>query len=298
VIKDKNTLCLLYDHIKENLYEQNDRVVNLIITKRHDKMNQTAKGAESYLKTSEILQQKYFNMLISSVNVQKGWNILDLGCGTGNGTIKLSNMVGPKGKVVGVDPIAQRIQLAKKRNCRNNIEYHIGYGQNVVEFGKGRFDLVIAASVLHWNQLEEKQRIFKSVFESLKFGGIFVFNSIHNLSTMNTDTFFDLMEDKSHKSTLHSKFYTSTVAEYLLMASDAGFVESSGTKETVRINFENMDSIIELVASSIHTIGYKELLNELREIVNNDKIDKGFLYDKSGVVYQETDILFVKCCKQ
>ena len=260
-------------------------------------MNQTLKGAETYEKTSGLLQQRYFDVLISSANVKKGWNILDLGCGTGNGTLKLANIVGPKGKVIGIDPIAHRIEVAKDKNSADNIEYHVGFGQNAVEFGKDTFDLVISGSVLHWNEQKEKEKIFKSVLESLKSGGIFVFSSIKDLNTMNTNAFFDLVKDKSFKSILHSKFYVSTVDEYVAMASDAGFVESNGRSEIIRIHFENVNSIIELLASSIHTVGFNEFLNELRAIIDDENVDKSFLYDKLGA-YQETEQLFLKCFKQ
>lgn len=161
--------------------------------------------------------------------MKKGWNILDIGCGTGNGTLKLANIVGAKGKVIAIDPILHRIELApKEKNCLDNIEYYVAFGQNAADFGKDRFNLVVAGSVLHWGKQKEKEKIFKSVFESLKSVGIFTFNSIKDLNTMNTDEFFDIMKDRSLKSTLHSKIYTSPVDEYVAMASDASFAESNG----------------------------------------------------------------------
>ena len=40
--------------------------------------------------------------------------ILDLGCGTGELSAKLAELVGPEGMVIGVDPDKERIQLAKE----------------------------------------------------------------------------------------------------------------------------------------------------------------------------------------
>ena len=43
-----------------------------------------------------------------------GETILDLGCGTGELSAYLAELVGSQGKVIGVDPDKERIQLAKE----------------------------------------------------------------------------------------------------------------------------------------------------------------------------------------
>ena len=44
--------------------------------------------------------------------------ILDLGCGTGELSAYLAELVGPEGKVIGVDPDKERIQLAKESHSQ------------------------------------------------------------------------------------------------------------------------------------------------------------------------------------
>ena len=58
--------------------------------------------------------------LLSKVKVPSGSSVLDLGCGTGYLATVLSEMVGPEGRVVAVDPDAERIGIAKENNARLN----------------------------------------------------------------------------------------------------------------------------------------------------------------------------------
>ena len=105
---------------------------------------QSKEGAESYRLASSKIQQQYFKMLINTIDIQPGWNVLDLGCGTGNGTKKLGERVGDSGHVIGIDPIAERIVQAKEYNATKNVEYHTSYGRDACTFGEGVFDLVVA----------------------------------------------------------------------------------------------------------------------------------------------------------
>jgi len=260
-------------------------------------MHQAKSAVETY-KESAFSQGRYFDDLLSFVKIEKGWNVLDFGCGTGNNTIRLANMVGPKGKVVGIDPIVERIELAKEKNCANNIEYHVGYGQDVSKFVKNqKFDLVVAGTVMHWISPEEKPKVFKSVFDQLVSGGKFLFNHLQK-GTSNWGWMFDVMKDQKYKSDFYSRCYKATLAEYEMIAVDAGFMTCETCEEkTTRTYYESVVPIMEQVAASIHTVDFDELLSELRSILNNDDIDKSLLYDEEGRPMFQVDQFFVKYCK-
>jgi len=74
---------------------------------------------------------------------------LEVGCGTGNRTLKLAHKVGLGGNVIAIDPIHQRIIEAEENNNAKNINYSVAYGKDAVSFGGGRFDLVVAGTVMH-----------------------------------------------------------------------------------------------------------------------------------------------------
>lgn len=103
--------------------------------------------------------------------------ILDLGIGTGQTALDLLRKF-PKSKITGVDLSPKMFEVAKNRlgklvNQVKFIETDINYFQS-----SQKFDVCVAVlSVHHLNQ-EEKQELFKRIFESLIRDGIFVIGDL------------------------------------------------------------------------------------------------------------------------
>lgn len=70
-------------------------------------------AAEGYQQASLMDQKIGEEFIESDVCPQSGDAILDLGCGTGELAAYLAGLVGPHGKVVGVDPDKERLQLGR-----------------------------------------------------------------------------------------------------------------------------------------------------------------------------------------
>ena len=95
--------------------------------------------------------------------------ILDLGCGTGELSAYLAELVGPEGKVIGVDPDKERIQLAKEtHNQIENLSFVEGSAINFPGIGAEVYNIVFSNYVLHW--MGNKQQVFNNMCESLKSG--------------------------------------------------------------------------------------------------------------------------------
>ena len=58
--------------------------------------------------------------LVEHVDVQKGFNVLDIACGTGVVTKRLSQKVGKSGHVIAADTSVTAIKIAKKYNKENS----------------------------------------------------------------------------------------------------------------------------------------------------------------------------------
>ena len=97
--------------------------------------------------------------------------VLDLGCGAGFDTLLAAQMVGPNGKVIGVDMTAEMIVKARI-NAENlgvmNVELVLGAIEHL-PLPDASFDLVISNGV--FNLCPDKPRALSEVFQVLKPGG-------------------------------------------------------------------------------------------------------------------------------
>ncbi len=100
-----------------------------------------------------------------------GERVLDLGCGPGILTQELARRVGPTGEVIGIDPDEERLALAKlsKPKALSNLCFHAARGEQIVDFGRGYWDLVYSNYVAHW--IENKRYLMQQVRRALRPGG-------------------------------------------------------------------------------------------------------------------------------
>lgn len=107
-----------------------------------------------------------------------GKSVLDLGCGYG----WHSKYAADQGalSVLGLDLSERMIEEARKRNAADHITYKV-CGMEEYEYPKDRYDFVISNLALHY--IADLNTIFEKVFQTLKPGGIFLFNIEHPVFT-------------------------------------------------------------------------------------------------------------------
>lgn len=75
---------------------------------------------------------------------QTGEHVLDIGCGTGASSLRLSKAVGTEGHVTALDIAAPLLAMAQQRGAgRSNIDYVLGDAQ-IYEFAPAKVDLVFS----------------------------------------------------------------------------------------------------------------------------------------------------------
>lgn len=74
-------------------------------------------------------------LLLQLLRVGSGARVLDVGCGTGDDVLAIAALVGPRGRVVGVDRSAAMIEEARRRAAQSRLpaEFRVGCAERLVE---------------------------------------------------------------------------------------------------------------------------------------------------------------------
>ncbi|MGY6274825.1 methyltransferase domain-containing protein [Methylomonas sp. MgM2] len=114
-----------------------------------------------------------------------GRTVLDLGCGTGRDCYLLSRLVGPRGRVIGIDMTPEQLEIAVRhrewhagRFGYANIDFLHGHIENLAAVGiaDDSIDVVVSNCVI--NLSPEKPRVLAEIFRVLKPGGELYFSDV------------------------------------------------------------------------------------------------------------------------
>jgi ubiquinone/menaquinone biosynthesis C-methylase UbiE len=122
--------------------------------------------AEAYDRVSD-LQFEGGKRLVERLGLEEGARVLDIGCGTGRLARWIAERLGPKGRVVGIDPLEHRISVA--RSHAGGVRFEEGQAEDLGAFEDSSFDAVCLSSVLHW--VSDKARALAEVRRVLRPGG-------------------------------------------------------------------------------------------------------------------------------
>jgi len=117
----------------------------------------------------------------------EGCTVLDLGCGTGRDAYLAAQLVGPHGKVIGIDMTAEQLAVARRHadtHARRfgydapNTEFHEACIEDLASAGIAdeSVDVVISNCVI--NLSPEKHRVFSEILRVLKPGGELYFADV------------------------------------------------------------------------------------------------------------------------
>src|SRR6267154_4247381 len=88
-----------------------------------------------------IVQFHHGKFLIGPLALKAGEHVLDIGAGTGRLAEFVASLVGPQGRVVGIDPLESRIEIARLRQSKT-LTFETGRAEDLSRFGDAQFDAV------------------------------------------------------------------------------------------------------------------------------------------------------------
>lgn len=132
-------------------------------------------SADLYNQNAHFVYSKQFTSpVLDLLNPQPGDRILDMGCGSGELTFGLANVVGQDGLVVGMDASEDMIRKAKLLGIKHAFVVDIQTPQvsEVLKTfeGTGGFNKVFTNATLHWCK-SSPVSVIRSAYTLLKSGG-------------------------------------------------------------------------------------------------------------------------------
>jgi SAM-dependent methyltransferase len=116
--------------------------------------------------------------LLQDAGVRRGMRVLDVGCGVGDVTCLVADIVGPEGEVVGLDFAGSVLSTARKRaasrglTCARFVEGNVG-GVTLEDLGSAPFDGVVGRLVLMYQP--DPTAVLRHLSGMLRPGGVVAF---------------------------------------------------------------------------------------------------------------------------
>ncbi|ORV81741.1 SAM-dependent methyltransferase [Mycobacterium interjectum] len=142
------------------------------VTKHHPHDYLPAAGHDALLPTYDLMSRvlgmkRVHEALIAQAELEDCRRILEIGCGTGNLTIKAKRAY-PRIEVVGCDPDPRVLDRARRKT--DEIRFDQGYAERL-PYADGEFDRVLSSMMLHHVGDDAKTAAAAEIFRVLRPGG-------------------------------------------------------------------------------------------------------------------------------
>jgi ubiquinone/menaquinone biosynthesis C-methylase UbiE len=124
------------------------------------------------LLTRALGMGKAYDALVTQAGLADGLRVLEIGCGTGNVTVR-AKRAAPGSELVGTDPDPLALGRAQRKARKlSGIHFQRAYAQ-ALPFGDGEFDRVLSSMMLHHLDEDVKAAAAAEIYRVLRPGGEF-----------------------------------------------------------------------------------------------------------------------------
>lgn len=223
-------------------------------------------AAEEYCNSSREVQAKTGKeFIITDVKPRQGDNVLDIGCGSGELSAFLAELVGPSGKVTAVDPDLSRIKLAMETYSGiENLDFVQGNDVNFPSQESETYDIAFSNHVLHW--ISDKQGTFRESFRALRPEGKMAAEYSDHDFALISRSLKVLDPENAERMMERCHFEEKWKIEQFCISAGFDIVESYNTPSKV-MSFATTDSFLKWLWSGTH--GVLDL-----EHITQERVDK------------------------
>jgi len=123
------------------------------------------------LLTRALGMGRVYDALVAQAELSDGLRVLEIGCGTGNVTVR-AKRAAPGADVVGSDPDPLALTRAQRKvRGLSGIRFERAYAQKLLPFADGEFDRVLSSMMLHHLDEDVKAGAAAEIHRVLRPGG-------------------------------------------------------------------------------------------------------------------------------
>ncbi|MDI9395751.1 MAG: methyltransferase domain-containing protein [Euryarchaeota archaeon] len=231
-------------------------------------------SAERYDRNCDHQFQKG-RILIEMMGIKKGDFVLDVGCGTGWQALNVAGIIGPEGKLTGIDPSSYRIELARKKfdgNSSGNVHFLVGQAEDLRDVPDKSINFAYFCSSFHW--VDDKKTALNEIYRVLRPGGIVGMTTLDRNSPNTTKTFLDPILTKyglERRYDWHRGMKKVTSPELHDLLSGAGFTSISIEPRAIPWKYNSPEEFLQhLEEKDSHEGVLKDIPEEIREKVRQE----------------------------
>ncbi len=208
-----------------------------------------------------------FEDVAALINVRDKMRVVDLGCGTGELTAKLANML-PNSHVLGVDNSSQMLERAQQYK-RRGLDFELGDISDENVLPHSEWDLIFSHAALHW--VEDHRSLIPRLLAKVAPGGQIAVQMPSNYNHIAQRLVLDIALEEPYRTALNGYVRYSSVLsidDYAEMLFAGRFENIIVFEKIYPQVHENSDGVVEFTKGSV-LVPYLERLGDQADAFMN-----------------------------